>query len=106
MDIIMVASVNHGGALAIEEQFFVPGARLAELIPAKAEAPRKSEAELAAERRAEQARSVAAWLAAKKNREDKDRSEEHTTEPQSLLRSSYAGVCLKKKQKKPSKDKK
>src|SRR3546814_11981284 len=68
---IMGASGNHGGALEIEEQFFVPGARLAELIPAKAEAPRKSEAELAAERRAEQVRSVAAWLAAKKIREDK-----------------------------------
>lgn len=71
MDIIMVASVNHGGTLEIEEQFFVPGARLAELIPAKAEAPRKSEAELAAERRATQVRSVAAWLAARKIRDDK-----------------------------------
>jgi hypothetical protein len=71
IDIIAFASVNHAGALAIEEQFFVPGARMAELIPPRDEAPRKSEAEIAAERRAKDVRSVAAFLAAKKIREEK-----------------------------------
>src|SRR3546814_2682210 len=35
----------------------------------------------------------------------KRRSEEHTSEPQSLMRISYAVFCLKKKKKKHSRDK-
>src|SRR3546814_2159884 len=34
-----------------------------------------------------------------------DRSEEHTSELQSLMRSSYAGFCLKKKKKNEQKEK-
>ncbi len=71
IDIVGIASVSYGGKLEIEEQFFVPGARLAELIPPRTEAPRKSEAEIAAERRAKEVRSDAAFLAAKKIRDDK-----------------------------------
>jgi ParB family chromosome partitioning protein len=71
MDIIGYAGINHEGKLVLDDGFFVPGARLAELIPAQAQAPRKSEAEWAAERRAESVRSVAAWLAAQQIRADK-----------------------------------
>lgn len=71
MDIIGYAGINHEGRLVMDDGFFVPGARLAELIPAQAQAPRKSEAEWAAERRAESVRSVAAWLAAQQIRTDK-----------------------------------
>src|SRR3546814_2769783 len=37
----------------------------------------------------------------RKSRLAKDRSEEHTSELQSLMRNSYAVFCLKKKKKKP-----
>src|SRR3546814_8084468 len=38
-----------------------------------------------------------AWLAISSRRRDDDRSEEHTSELQSLMRTSYAVFCLKKK---------
>ena len=71
MDIIGYAGINHAGRLVLDDGFFIPGARLAELVPPQAQAPRKSEAEWAAERRAESVRSVAAWLAAQQIRADK-----------------------------------
>ncbi|MBJ7442868.1 MAG: ParB/RepB/Spo0J family partition protein [Sphingobium sp.] len=71
MDMIGYAGINHEGKLVLDDGFFVPGARLAELIPAQSQTPRKSEAEWAAERRAESVRSVAAWLAAQQIRTDK-----------------------------------
>src|SRR3546814_10725830 len=37
------------------------------------------------------------WAVARKNAAEADRSEEHTSELQSLMRISYAGFCLKKK---------
>ena len=65
IDIVGIYGVEYNGKLIVHEQFFVPGARLADIIPARQEAPRKTEAEWAAERRAASIRSVAAWLVAR-----------------------------------------
>jgi ParB/RepB/Spo0J family partition protein len=71
IDIIGYAGVNHAGNLVLDEGFFVPGARMADIVPARQDAPTKSEAERAAERRAASIRSVAAFLAARDIREQK-----------------------------------
>ncbi|AMK19350.1 ParB-like nuclease [Sphingobium sp. MI1205] len=65
IDIVGVYGVEYNGKLIVHEQFFVPGARLPDLIPPQQAAPRKSEAEYAAERRAASIRGVAAWLVAR-----------------------------------------
>lgn len=71
IDIIGIYGVDHEGKLIVHEQFFVPGARLADIIPARQEAPRKTEAEWAAERRAASIRSVAAWLVARDHHKER-----------------------------------
>lgn len=71
IDIIGYAGVNHAGKLVLDEGFFVPGARMVDIVPARQDAPMKSEAERAAERRAASIRSVAAFLAARDIREQK-----------------------------------
>ncbi|CAD7335355.1 hypothetical protein FIV32_02270 [Sphingomonadales bacterium 58] len=71
IDIVGIYGVEYNGKLIVHEQFFVPGARLTDIIPARQEAHFKSEAERAAERRAASIRSVAAFLAAKQVREEK-----------------------------------
>ncbi|MDF0540805.1 ParB N-terminal domain-containing protein [Sphingobium sp. H39-3-25] len=65
IDIIGIASITHAGRLALEEQFFVPGARIKDVIPPQSAAPRKSEAEYATERRAAQIEQCRLFLAAK-----------------------------------------
>src|SRR3546814_10914691 len=52
-----------------------------------------------AERRIWSPFSPPRWLPVRRNREVRDRSEEHTSELQSLMRISYAVFCLKKKKK-------
>ncbi|MEV4934587.1 ParB/RepB/Spo0J family partition protein [Sphingobium sp. LSP13-1-1.1] len=71
IDIVGYAGVDHSGKLVLDEGFFVPGARLAEVVPPQREAPRKTEAEWAAERRAASIRSVAAWLVARDHHEER-----------------------------------
>jgi ParB family transcriptional regulator, chromosome partitioning protein len=71
IDIVGFAGVDHLGALVLAEQFFIPGARMSDLIPPQREAPRKTEAEWAAERRAASIRSVAAWLVARDHHKDR-----------------------------------
>lgn len=66
IDIIGIASITHTGRLALEEQFFVPGARLAELIPPQATTPGKSAADWEAERRADAIERCRLFLAAQK----------------------------------------
>lgn len=64
IDIIGIASITQTGRLALEEQFFVPGARLAEVIPPQNVAPAKTAEEWAAERRADAIESCRLFLAA------------------------------------------
>lgn len=71
IDIIGVCGIDYGGRLKLEDRFFVPGGRLAEVIPPPTSAPRETAEQLEAKRRATAIRSVAAWLAAKKIRDDK-----------------------------------
>lgn len=94
MDMIGWAGINHEGRLVLDDGFFVPGARLAELIPPQTQAPRKSEAEWAAERRAESVRSVAAWLAAQRVRDDKVEGRQfwETTRPRLFRTQAVEGV--------------
>lgn len=94
MDMIGYAGINHEGKLVLDDGFFVPGARLAELIPPQAQAARKSEAEYAAERRAETIRSVAGWLAAKQIRDDKVEGRQfwQTTRPRLFRTEAVEGV--------------
>lgn len=64
IDIVGIASITHSGALRLEEQFFVPGARLAEVIPAQRQnAPAR---DWEAERRATAIESCRLYLAAQK----------------------------------------
>ncbi|WP_289144978.1 ParB/RepB/Spo0J family partition protein [uncultured Sphingobium sp.] len=60
------AGVNHEGKLVLDEGFFVPSGRLAELIPAREEAPGKSDQERQAERRAAAIEQCRLFLAADK----------------------------------------
>lgn len=71
IDIVGVYGVEYNGKLIVHEQFFVPGARLSDLIPPQQTAPRKSDAEYAAERRAASIRGVAAWLVARDHYRDR-----------------------------------
>src|SRR3546814_13404084 len=69
IEIVAIASVDHEGELTIEGRFFVPADRLKDVIPPEGSGPPpKTAEEIAAERRAKQVRSVAAWLAAVKIR--------------------------------------
>src|SRR3546814_1225511 len=66
--------------------------------------PSRSAIQLArCHRRAPPARRRVTWHAAR--RDKSGRSEEHTSELQSLMRISYAVFCLKKKKNNPFKDK-
>lgn len=60
------AGINHEGKLVLDEGFFVPVGRLAELIPPRQEAPVKSEQERQAERRAAAIEQCRLFLAADK----------------------------------------
>lgn len=71
IDIIGVCGIDNGGRLKLDDRFFVPGARLVEVIPPPTSTPRETAEQLEAKRRASAIRSVAAWLAAKKIRDDK-----------------------------------
>jgi ParB family chromosome partitioning protein len=72
IEMVGVASVNGEGKLVLEDRFYVPVDRIAEIIPPPRESgPQKTPEEYAAERRAATIRSIAAWLAAKRIREEK-----------------------------------
>src|SRR3546814_4773531 len=72
IEIVAIARVDHEGELTSEGRFFVPADRLKDVIPPEGSGPDpKTAEEIAAERRAKQVRSVAAWLAAAKIREEK-----------------------------------
>ncbi len=66
IDIVGYAGINHDGQLVLDDGFFVPGARLPELIPPQSSVPRKSDAEIAAERRAASIEKCRLFLAADK----------------------------------------
>mgnify|MGYP001241179456 CR=1 FL=1 len=94
IDIVGICGVDHGGRLALGNRFFVPGARLADIIPPISHAPRETPEELEAKRRANAVRSVAAFLAAKKVRDDKVEGRQfwRTTRPDLWRSSDVEGV--------------
>lgn len=70
--VVGIASINTSGKLVLEDRFFIANAHYAAITPpAPGSAPQKTAEEYAAERRATAIRSTAAWLAARKIREDK-----------------------------------
>lgn len=72
LDMVRIASVNDQGELAMEEQFYVPADRHAELLPPPgSDRPQETPEQIAARQRASNVRSVAALLAAVKVRADK-----------------------------------
>ncbi|KEZ00624.1 hypothetical protein AI27_17970 [Sphingomonas sp. BHC-A] len=72
LDMIRIASVNSEGVLAMEEQFYVPADRHAEVLPpVGSERQQETPEQIAARRRAQEVRKVAAFLAAKQIREEK-----------------------------------
>lgn len=95
IEITAIASVTSNGALTLGEQFFVPADRMDDVIPPKGEAaPAKTPEQYAAERRAKLVRSTAAYLAARKVREDKVEGRQfwRTTRPDLWNKEDIAGV--------------
>lgn len=71
LDMVRIASVNNEGVLAMEEQFYVPADRHAEVLPPVGRARQQETPEqIAARRRAQEVRKVAAYLAAKAIRDE------------------------------------
>ncbi|CAD7335274.1 hypothetical protein FIM10_02045 [Sphingomonadales bacterium 56] len=72
LDIVRIASVNNDGVLAMEEQFYVPADRHAEVLPpVGSDRQQETPEQIAARRRAQEVRKVAAFLAAKEIRDEK-----------------------------------
>ncbi|ASY45003.1 hypothetical protein CJD35_11535 [Sphingobium xenophagum] len=95
IDIVAIASVDQNGEFSIEDRFFVPAGRLDDVMPAQGSGPPpKTQEEIAAEQRAKSVRSVAAFLAAKKIRDDKveGRSFWRTTRPDLWRANEVQGI--------------
>ncbi|WP_340265430.1 ParB/RepB/Spo0J family partition protein [Sphingobium mellinum] len=71
IDIIGYAGIDHAGKLVLDEGFFVPGARLADVVPPQQHAARESEADREARLRAGAVRSVAAWMVARDHHKER-----------------------------------